>query len=322
MIRVLIIGRTAGAWAERLGSAVGPAVEWDVARLPSAGIRQLEETPPDLVIIADEAGGPRVETLIAAIRNRPIGQLLALLLLCPQPSPAEVLEKIDSLELGGWLPADASIREVVREIEQTLDVVLGGESEASPKAESMFDGFAAPAESFPVDSRSEERSRETFPVRVSTSDYLLEPMGFDGGREDLRDSRDSRDAYSPFGEGEKPVSAALSTGSVERRSMFPSRTSSGFDGGLDSESVMRKLKDVRHEDYYAVLEIRRGAESQTVREAFYRLYARFDPQKVDFEVSHRYHAEFSEIRDALEDAWAVLGDPDLREPYLAHTVRK
>lgn len=311
MIRVLIIGRTASAWAERLGGAVGPAVEWDVARLPSAGIRQLEETPPDLVIIADEAGGQRVETLIAAIRNRPIGQLLALLLLCPQPSPAEVLEKIDSLELGGWLPADASIREVIREIEQTLDVVLGVESGASPKAESMFGDFAAPVENPPVESQ-----RETFPVRVSTSDYLLEPLGFDGGFDV------GRDTYSPFSEPEKPVNPALSTGSVERRSMFPSRTSTGFDGGLDSESVMRKLKDVRHEDYYAMLEIRRGAESQTVREAFYRLYARFDPQKVDFELSHRYHAEFSEIRDALEDAWAVLGDPDLREPYLAHTVRK
>ncbi len=321
MIRVLIIGRTASAWAERLGGAVGPAVEWDVARLPSAGIRQLEETPPDLVIIADEAGGQRVETLIAAIRNRPIGQLSALLLLCPQPSPAEVIEKIDSLELGGWLPADASIREVIREIEQTLDVVLGVESGAnqktSEKPESMFGGFSEP-----VENRSVESQRETFPVRVSTSDYLLEPLGFGGGREDSRDSRSEREVYSPFSEPEKPVSSALSTGSVERRSMFPSRTSTGFDGGLDWESVMRKLKDVRHEDYYAVLEIRRGAESQTVREAFYRLYARFDPQKVDFELSHRYHAEFSEIRDALEDAWAVLGDPDLREPYLAHTVRK
>lgn len=314
MIRVLIIGRTASAWAERLGGAVGSAVEWDVARLPSAGIRQLEETPPDLVIIADEAGGQRVETLIAAIRNRPIGQLLALLLLCPQPSAAEVIEKIDSLELGGWLPADASIREVIREIEQTLDVVLGVESGGDPKAESMFGDFSES-----VDSRSVDSSRETFPVRVSTSDYLLEPLGFEGGRED---SGASRDVYSPFGEAEKPVSSALSTGSVERRSMFPSRASTGFDGGLDSESVMRKLKDVRHEDYYAVLEIRRGAESQTVREAFYRLYARFDPQKVDFELSHRYHAEFGEIRDALEDAWAVLGDPELREPYLAHTVRK
>ncbi len=312
MIRVLIIGRTASSWAEELGRVAGAAVELDVARLPSAGIRQLEEMPPDLVIIVDEVGGQRVETLVAAIRNRPIGQLLAILLLCPQPSGAEVLEKIGALELAGWLPVDASVREVIREIEQTLDVVLadpgavgaGVASVQKPEPSAMPPGM--------------EQKAAGVPGPVVTRDYLLEPLGFEPpGYEPP--------GYEPPGygaPGQDFYGSPEPEPFAERRSMFPTRASTGFDGGLDAESVLRKLKEVRHEDYYAVLEIRRGAESQTVREAFYRLYAKFDPQKVDFELSHRYHAEFSEIRDALEDAWAVLGDPDLREPYLAHTVRK
>ncbi|MBA2663708.1 MAG: hypothetical protein H0U74_15575 [Bradymonadaceae bacterium] len=286
LIRVLIIGRPASVWAQRLGEAVGEGLELDVARLPSAGIRQLELTPPDLIVIADDAGGQRVETLVAAIRNRPIGQLLPLILLCPQPSAAEVVEKIEALELAGWLPVEASSREMVRLIEKSLDVALS--ADLAPKA-------ALPAGSVNRDPtiESPRPSLGAQGAPEPSAHYLLEPL-------------------------EEPERGPL----VERRSMFPSRQTSGFDEGLDAETILRKLKSVRHEDYYAVLEIRRGAESQTVREAFHRLYARFDPQALEFELSHRYQTELSEIRDALEDAWAVLGDPDLRDPYLAHTVRK
>ena len=92
-------------------------------------------------------------------------------------------------------------------------------------------------------------------------------------------------------------------------------------GPLMADDIRRKLKAVRHEDYYAILEIRRGAESQTVREAFHRLTALYDPAHLEFEVAHKFQDELDEIRDALEDAFAVLGDPELREPYLKSTVK-
>jgi DnaJ-class molecular chaperone len=91
---------------------------------------------------------------------------------------------------------------------------------------------------------------------------------------------------------------------------------------VDQETIKRKLRAVRHEDYYAILELRRGAEGAVVREAFHRLYRRFDSREIDFELAHRFEEELGELRDALEDAWAVLGDSKLRESYLEYTTRR
>ena len=77
----------------------------------------------------------------------------------------------------------------------------------------------------------------------------------------------------------------------------------------------RKLREVRHEDYYTILEVRRGAETPVIKQAYMRLVARYEPSGLDFELAHRYYGEISEILDALEDAWAVLGDNTLRQQY-------
>lgn len=269
--RFLIIGPPAQSWAERLSPLVSDQVHFDQARLPSAGIRQFEETPADLIIIADTKGGPRVETLIQAIRQRALGQLTPILLLCPLPQEDSVQNRVDDLELAGWLGPDASPEAVLALLEETLGVALKasqspGETPQGPPQEntSYFGG-----------------------------DIILEPID----------------------------DAPTTTRELPRGSIFRRPPSQILAQDLSAEEIRRKLKTVRHEDYYAVLEVRRGAEGQTVREAFHKLHARFDPRKVDFELAHRFQAELDEIRDAFEDAFAVLGDPQLREPYLRHTMK-
>tara|TARA_B100000686_G_C16129100_1_gene636422 strand:+ start:361 stop:600 length:240 start_codon:yes stop_codon:yes gene_type:complete len=73
---------------------------------------------------------------------------------------------------------------------------------------------------------------------------------------------------------------------------------------------------VRHEDYYTILEVRRGAETPVIKDAYMRMAALYDGARLDFAILHQCHQELAEIRDALEDAWAVLGDNDLRRLYL------
>lgn len=285
MIRLLIIGRPGAAWAQRIRETVGDALELETARLPSAGIRQFEATPADVILIVDERGGERVETLIQAIRNRPLGQLVPLLLICPLPGDMPVQDKISALDLLGWLPLEASVHDLWRIIDEELGLSHDSVDEA-PFRPSTFEESASSSAPTPP----------TFPGAMGANS----PSAF---------------ALEPLDEPEPGPNRAS-------RSIFPSRGGFEIQGGIDAESIERKLKEVRHQDYYAILEVRRGAESQTVREAFHRLVARFDPRSIDFELAHRYQNEVAEIGDALEDAWAVLGDPDLRQPYLTHTLRK
>ena len=278
MIRLLIIGRPSAAWAERLNQVTHQSLEIDTARLPSAGIRQFETIPADLIIIADDRGGSRVETLVHAIQKRPLGQLTPLLLICPLPTDHPVEERVEALELAGWLSSESSPASVISLIESALDVELAdSEKPGAPSVDKPADEPAAkPSES----------------ASYFDGDVVLEPID---------------DTPKPR--------------RVDRSSIF--RTPATFSDGapLDADEIRRKLKAVRHEDYYAILELRRGAESQTVREAFHKLRARFDAASLDFELAHKFQDELDEIRDAFDDAFAVLGDPDLREPYLRHTVK-
>jgi hypothetical protein len=284
MIRLLIIGRPGVAWAQRIRETLGEAIDLDTAQLPSAGIRQFEATPADVIFIADERGGDRVETLIQAIRNRPLGRLIPIVLAAPMPEASVVDEKMALHELLGWLPTDASVHQLWRLIDEGL-----GLSESLQQAPSPSPSvFERGPDHDPLTTHTGPKER----LGSSSPALLLEPVD------------------EPAVTRQPP------------RSLFPGRTDFQVTGSVDGDAIERKLKDVRHQDYYAILEIRRGAESQTVREAFHRLMAKFDSRAMDFEVSHRYQNELAEIGDALEDAWAVLGDPDLRQPYLTHTLRK
>lgn len=272
---LLIIGQPAQDWAAKLDAIVGDDVEIGAARLPSAGIRQFESTPPDLLIIADSEGGSRVEILARALRKRPLGQLVPLFLLCPRPGDGSAQNVIDELDVVQWLPVDTGADALITHIESTLGDDLRRK--------------ANPAED--VTTASAPIEKEDGTVSYLDGEVVLEPV-------------------------DEPAHHR-----VERSTIFRSTEAGDADGqSVSVDEIKRKLKAARHEDYYVILEVRRGAEGQTIREAFHRLAARFDPESLDFRLVRQLQDELDEIRDALEDAFAVLGDPQLRQSYLQHTV--
>lgn len=307
MIRILLIGRQAAAWGERLERRAGDDVEFDTARLPAAGLRQFEATPPDALVVIDSDSTKRAATLIAAVRERPLGQLIPVIVIAPPPGEGE------HADVDAWLSPSVKVERLVDVFEQTLGVELdvsgGSSSSIEPSASSGGRREKTPAKdgpkAFGADKTPARQAPEPLKSTEEMPKYFIEEIDED-----------------PF---ERPRR-------LDRNSIFSSQTRRAQDrqsnqarvdqARVDQEAVERKLKAVRHEDYYAILEIRRGAEGTVVREAFHRLYRRFDPREIDFEVAHRMEDEIGEIRDALEDAWAVLGDPKLRQAYLEHTTRR
>jgi hypothetical protein len=282
MIRLLIIGRPADEWAQRLRREVGRGLDVDTARLPSAGIRQFESTPADLIIVADDHGGPRVETLARAIRKRPLGELVPLMMICPLPEDGDVARRLRDLDLIGWHPPEAEPADLVSSIEEALHIEPG-----------------------------------ELASQVESSDQVVAPDHTDDGDDGGASYFDGDVVLEPLDEPGTPSRR------LKKSAIFRGPTAATDNGdALSPDEITRTLKAVRHEDYYAILRLRRGAETQTVRQAFHRLYERFDPQTMNFELVRRFQDELDEIRDALEDAFAVLGDPDLREVYLQHTLNK
>ncbi len=285
MHRLIIIGRPGDDWARRLRPLVADEVDVESARLPSAGIRSFQQNPADLILIVDDQGGSRVEILANAIRQRPLGQLVPLLLVCPLGEGDGVDDKIAELDLVDWLPPDTPPPSLLDIIEAALDADL----RRSVDAQSSTDDVQGDSTIAEKPDQAPDGSASYF-----GGDVVLEPI-------------------------DEPTSHRR----IDRGSLFRSPTTRVGDGAdaVSAEEIERKLKAVRHDDYYTILEVRRGAESQPVREAFHRLYARFDPDSLPFQLLRQYQDEIAEIRDALEDAFAVLGDPDLRRAYREHTLR-
>lgn len=354
MIRILVIGALGDSISHRLRSYLGGSAAIEFARGPAAGIRELDATPPDAIIIADDVGSPRVEAVVAAIRQRPVGQLMPLVLVCPLPQDMPVAQKVRALGISGWLSTEASAVEMVDVLARELDVpsstLLRGPrpEDAGPAMAPAPQGHVGPRTQ-PMGAISGARAPSQTPAGYGAPPAApaphsyapvppaYEPPGHAGQSPYASHSAlhpgalhpatsptpGYTDAGHPHDYAPGYVDEADQTYYRDRRTLFPARDARTSEAqGVDVEAIVRKLRAVRHEDYYAMLEIPRGAEGQTVREAFHRLYTRFDPSQVDFQVAYRYEAELGEIRDALEDAWAVLGDGDVREKYLVHTLRK
>ena len=86
-------------------------------------------------------------------------------------------------------------------------------------------------------------------------------------------------------------------------------------GPLREAAIKRKLQHVRHETYFDVLEVSSDATRDELREAFISLRERFGEEQLSLELRQRFAEELAELRDGLEDAFAVLGDEQLRAAY-------
>lgn len=286
MIRILLIGRVADSWANRL-AAHAHGVEFDVARLPAAGIRQLEQTPPDAVVVFEDGGTDRLFALVDAIKKRPLGALTPVIVVS---NDALSDTQRQALDVAAWIDLDANEDVLLKALAERLGVEIG---ELTTQEIHRPAASTIPPSSSSTQGERQIQPAQTAPLRVETNDFVIEEI--------------------PEDHGPRTLTA---------QDIFPQRFSAGNTDELNESELRRKLKSVRHEDYFVILEVPRGAETAGIREAFHRMTGRFDNARIPFDLQHRYHAELAEVRDAFEDAWAVLGDPKLRQDYLEHTTRR
>ncbi len=97
---------------------------------------------------------------------------------------------------------------------------------------------------------------------------------------------------------------------------------SQMHSGIEATDIERKIQEVRHQDYFAILEIGRDADGGDVRQAYDRLREQYHPDAIDGRLAQSYADDLREIADALTDAVGVLTDDDLRGAYLDATTRK
>lgn len=298
MVQVLIIGRDAEGWKRSLETWSG--LEVRAVSLPSAGIRTFEEASPDVVIVAEPPGSTKSEPMIQAIRDRPLGRLVPLIWVAPPE------ETGGDIEASSTVSPDVSPAQLVDEVETHLEVQLGrdpgqhstnlaGESTAA----SMRSTNSAPVSgSARVESGgSSVREPDASPERepVEGRDYVVEPI------DDEPETDESGSTLFP-------------------QSSDPHR--SGNEPSVDATDIERKIEEVRHQDYFSILEVDRTAGTEEVERAYHRLKQTYDPETIDGRVAQSYSEVLRDIGDALTDAYAVLADDVLREQYLQTTTRK
>lgn len=87
---------------------------------------------------------------------------------------------------------------------------------------------------------------------------------------------------------------------------------------LDRRRIEGRLRAARTSDYFELLGIGRDATRTDVRRAHAELSRTFSDDGLEVSTRRELAAELSEIRAALDEARAVLGDDALRTAYLAH----
>jgi len=216
-------------------------------RLPAAALRTLEDWSPDAILLAVRAA--RRNAWIQAIRGRPLGQLVPLLML-GGPDAGQSRGADDELDVV--VSADASARAVL----DAAEGALSGRSSSDDKAKR-----GAPA--------------------TERTGYSLEPVD--------------------------------PSGSTESDQMPPAATKPAVD---------RKLEEVRHADYFAILEVEPTSNRPTIQRAYRRLKRQFERDRLADTLLNERTEAVDEIHEALDDALAVLSDDGLRSAYLNARKRK
>lgn len=104
------------------------------------------------------------------------------------------------------------------------------------------------------------------------------------------------------------------------------RSASAIDPAVDLEierlnrdvstsEIENKIEAIRHADYFEILELPRDAGDTDVRQMYEILSGRYSEEAIPAHLEKQYEDELREIRNTLDDAWAVLGDTELRKTY-------
>jgi methylmalonyl-CoA mutase cobalamin-binding subunit len=239
-------------------------------------VQLVDDDCPDAIIVTIGRDADVVASVIQAVRARPLGSLVPVVVLDGgRASDHPILTSDGALEAGAdrFFGAGTPANHIVATVAELLGIDLKIESDQ-------------PA---PTPTPAEEDTTALTPSPAPS-----------------------------------PESDAATVEVMARRTYQPELSTPRFDPAKNPrqheaagpDTIIKKLRQSRHEDYFTVLEVRKGSDLRAVELSYERLRQSFDPAYVARPVSDRLHVELLEICDTLDDAFAVLSDSHLREDYL------
>ena len=291
----------------------GEIVDVHACARAAEAIRSFDSDCPDAVIVTVGHKAEQAAALVAALRARPMGALVPVLVLDGGKANGHpIITRDGALEAGAdrffelGTPATHIITAAAELLGIELDVSDLTALAASETAAAIVDALAS----------------ERTPAQL-TGEYVPAAIATAAGAHPLVPAPSLDAALSPPAEDlrEDPLSEVQVVSSAARAPNLPTPRFDPSRNPLQAaaptaDAIIRKLRQARHEDYFTVLELRRGSDPRAIELSYERLRQRFDPTHIARPVSDRLHTELAEICDTLDDAIAVLGDAGLREGYL------
>lgn len=296
------------------------------ASRPAAAVRRFDAMSPDAVAIGIGEVPEQAALLSEAIRGRPLGALVPLIMIDLGQSPPHALTTPSGAAEAGadqffapGTPAPVLLTALAHlmDIELPLPVLAQqvareasggpspGKGEPNPAMTADFAAVAQKLNDQPnADPNAERQDGGATVVRV-TDDPVVHHATAAQPHDELT------------GQG-RPWSP---TPRVPRSVNLRHMGDSGRMGAVTPEAIRRKLRQARHEDYYTLMDVRKGVDELQIEQAYRRLRGRFEPTRLPRPLADRHFHELQEICDALDDAFAVLAAGDLREAYLRSVLQ-
>lgn len=298
------------------------------ASRPAAAVRRFDAMSPDAVAIGIGEVPEQAALLSEAIRGRPLGALVPVIMIdLGQAPPHALTTPSGAAEAGAdqFFAPGTPAPVLLTALAHLMDIELPLPVLAQQVAREGGDGFTQGKEG-----QATNLTADFATVAQQLSDNPGDAHhdageGHGGGATVVRVTGDpvvhhatAAPPHDDFTGQGRPWSA---TPRVPRSVNLRQMGGSGRMGAVTPEVIRRKLRQARHEDYYTLMDVRKGVDELQIEQAYRRLRGRFEPTRLPRPLADRHFHELQEICDALDDAFAVLAAGDLREAYLRSVLQ-
>ena len=310
-LRLLLVAINDGLAAAMGAAAPGNQVALERAERAAEAVRRFDAVSPDGVLVAIGAHPEQAALLLQALRDRPLGALIPIGLVDQGDSPPHPIATPSGAAESGadrFFAANTPPAAILATIAEMLGIHLD-----LPLPDLKVLAPLRPASTLRIerDPVGEHENYAGGPRSLSgeAGNPVGHPENHVGGRDHLFDGQDHLVEHH----AQAPLSHP---GLSARPSPSPLSRSTARPEAVTAESIRRKVRQARHEDYFTLLEVRRGADELLIEESYRQLRGRYEPSRLPRPLADRHFSELREVCDAFDDAFAVLSDEDLRNAYL------